>query len=100
MPTALTIRGSVRAKPTAVGTAISPSTRLKEISTQATCATVVSRLRRMSGSASVTIAESASTMATVTVRSRAAARRTGPSLQAPWAYTRTSTSRVRSAMLA
>ena len=37
-PTALKIRGCARAKPTAVGTAASPSTRLNAISTQATCA--------------------------------------------------------------
>ena len=88
MPTAPRIRGSARAKPTAVGTATSPSTRLNEISTQATCATVVWRWKRMSGSASVTTAESASTMATVTASREPAARRTRPSWQhdrrRPW----------------
>ena len=66
MPTAPRTRGSTRLNPTAVGTTTSPSTRLNEISTHATCVTVVSRFRRMSGSASVTTAESASTSATVT----------------------------------
>ena len=66
---------------TAVGTATSPSTRLNEISTQATCATDVSRCRRMSGSASVTTAESASTSATVTASRGPTARRTRPSSQ-------------------
>ena len=81
MPTAPRIRGSIRANPTAVGTTTSPSTRLNEISTQATCVTVVSRCRRMSGSASVTTAESASTSATVTESSGPTARRTRPSWQ-------------------
>ena len=66
---------------TAVGTATRPSTRLNEISTHATCVTDVSRCRRMSGSASVTTAESASTSATVTASRGATARRTAPSSQ-------------------
>ena len=81
MPTALRIRGCARAKLMAVGTAPSPSTRLNAISTQATCPTDVSRCRRMSGSASVTTAESASTSATVTASRGATARRTRPSSQ-------------------
>ena len=81
IPTALKNRGCARPKTTAIGTATSPSTRLNEINTQATCPTVVSRCRRMSGSASVTTAESARTSATVTASKGPTARRTRPSSQ-------------------
>jgi hypothetical protein len=79
MPTAQKICGCARVNSTAMGTATSPSTRLNEISTQATWPTEVWRSRRMSGRASVTTAESASTSATVTASRGATARRTGAS---------------------
>ena len=81
IPTAVKNRGCFRAKTMAIGTAASPSTRLNEIRTHATCPTDVSRCRRMSGNARVTTAESASTRATVTASNGATARRTGPSSQ-------------------
>ena len=88
MPTALSTCGRARTNAIAAGTAPSPSTRLNAISTHATCPTDACRCRRMSGSASVTTAESASTRATVTASSGATARRTRPSSQAAGARVR------------
>ncbi len=66
MPTAPSVPGSRCTHSRAAGTAASASTRLKVVSTHDTCPTVVSNWRRMSGSASVTTAESASTTPTAT----------------------------------
>ena len=88
------IRGCARVNSRAIGTATSPSTRLNAISTQATCATEVCRFRRMSGRASVTTAESASTSATVTASRGATARRTRPSSHCSISSRRTAGCRV------
>ena len=63
-PTAPSPPGSRRTHRRAAGTAASASTRLKAVSTHDTSPTVVPYWRRMSGSASVTTAESASTTPT------------------------------------
>ncbi len=72
-PAAPSAPGSRRTHSRAAGTAARASTRLKAVSTHDTCPTVVPYSRRMSGSASVTTAESARTTPTASDRVMTAA---------------------------
>ena len=95
MPAAHSGAGLRRIVTHAAGTTTTASTRLNAISTHATCATVPSRRRRISGSASVTIAESASTNPTVSASSGTATRRTDHNLRGGRAVSRTARARGR-----